>query len=120
MNGEAVPATSLPSECVIPSAAALQAERGIWRGSSCGRRALRRPLPHPIQFRARNPMNRRHFLLMSSAAFASMLTARQAVAFTRATTENAESSSMPLLFGADYYPDQTPENLWEQDAAAMA
>jgi len=65
-------------------------------------------------------MNRRHFLLMSSAAFASMLTARQAVAFTRATTENAESSSMPLLFGADYYPDQTPENLWEQDAAAMA
>jgi beta-galactosidase len=26
----------------------------------------------------------------------------------------------PLLFGVDYYPDQTPEALWEQDAAAMA
>ncbi len=25
-----------------------------------------------------------------------------------------------LLFGADYYPDQTPEALWEQDARAMA
>src|SRR5262245_56290040 len=30
------------------------------------------------------------------------------------------SSEWPLLLGADYYPDQTPENLWEQDARMMA
>ncbi len=27
---------------------------------------------------------------------------------------------VPLLFGTDYYPDQTSEKLWEQDAAMMA
>jgi len=27
---------------------------------------------------------------------------------------------VPLLFGVDYYPDQTPERLWVEDAAMMA
>jgi beta-galactosidase len=26
----------------------------------------------------------------------------------------------PLLLGVDYYPDQTPEALWEEDARMMA
>src|SRR5262245_52965217 len=26
----------------------------------------------------------------------------------------------PLLLGADYYPDQTPEKLWEEDARMIA
>ncbi|MGH9540190.1 MAG: beta-galactosidase [Terriglobales bacterium] len=30
------------------------------------------------------------------------------------------SSSGPLLLGVDYYPDQTPENLWDEDARMMA
>ena len=29
-------------------------------------------------------------------------------------------SSVPLLLGVDYYPDQTPESLWEEDARMMA
>jgi len=28
--------------------------------------------------------------------------------------------ALPLLLGADYYPDQTPESLWEEDARMMA
>lgn len=27
---------------------------------------------------------------------------------------------LPLLFGVDYYPDQTPETLWEEDARMIA
>jgi beta-galactosidase len=35
--------------------------------------------------------------------------------------ESADAAGkVPLLFGTDYYPDQTPEKLWEQDAAMMA
>jgi len=30
------------------------------------------------------------------------------------------SNAVPLLFGVDYYPDQTEESLWEQDARMMA
>jgi len=30
------------------------------------------------------------------------------------------SPATPLLFGVDYYPDQTPESLWEEDARMMA
>jgi len=36
---------------------------------------------------------------------------------------NAEINGIrgwPLLLGADYYPDQTPEKLWEEDAKMMA
>jgi beta-galactosidase len=32
----------------------------------------------------------------------------------------ANSTSGPLLLGVDYYPDQTPETLWEEDARMMA
>jgi beta-galactosidase len=33
---------------------------------------------------------------------------------------NAAGNSAPLLLGVDYYPDQTPESLWEEDARTMA
>ena len=32
----------------------------------------------------------------------------------------ANSSERPLLLGVDYYPDQTPENLWEEDARLIS
>lgn len=32
----------------------------------------------------------------------------------------AEMSERPLLLGVDYYPDQTPEKLWEEDARMIA
>src|SRR5947209_690920 len=32
----------------------------------------------------------------------------------------ASSTERPLLLGVDYYPDQTPENLWEEDARLIA
>lgn len=38
-----------------------------------------------------------------------------AKSFVNAQTETAQ----PILLGADYYPDQTPESLWEEDARMM-
>ncbi len=35
-------------------------------------------------------------------------------------TAQEGSPSVPLLLGVDYYPDQTPESLWEEDARMMA
>jgi len=32
----------------------------------------------------------------------------------------AQAVDGPLLFGTDYYPDQTPESLWEEDARMIA
>src|SRR5208283_4870589 len=49
---------------------------------------------------------------------------QQRLLYARARGENASGQEMlaklPLLFGTDYYPDQTHEKFWEQDAAAMA
>jgi beta-galactosidase len=69
-------------------------------------------------------MNRRDFIAISSAGLASLLATKNMMVLAQAETENASlvrgPSQLPLLFGTDYYPDQTPESLWEQDAAAMA
>ncbi len=65
-------------------------------------------------------MDRRRFLLTGSAAVAAPFVARGAGFFLRASGENVSFAQLPLLFGADYYPDQTPENLWEEDARQMA
>jgi len=67
-------------------------------------------------------LNRRHFIVRGSATFAALLALGDS-AFPQAKPEGTSAdrlSHLPLLFGTDYYPDQTPENLWEQDAAAMA
>jgi beta-galactosidase len=36
------------------------------------------------------------------------------------SSAGAAGEEKPLLVGVDYYPDQTPENLWEQDARMIA
>ena len=33
---------------------------------------------------------------------------------------NGSSPSFPVLLGVDYYPDQTPESLWEEDARRIS
>ena len=63
-------------------------------------------------------MNRRDF--MRSAALASAVTWNDLRALAAPATGDAPSSAHPVLFGVDYYPDQTPERLWEQDATEMA
>ncbi len=65
-------------------------------------------------------MDRRRFLLTGSAAVAAPFVARRAEAFLRPSGENVSYSQLPLLFGADYYPDQTPGSLWDEDARQMA
>ena len=69
-------------------------------------------------------MERRDFILTGSATLASLLALPHSRAFSQAAKEKVSpghsSGHLPLLFGTDYYPDQTPESLWEQDAAAMA
>ena len=69
-------------------------------------------------------MDRRDFILTGNATLASLLALPHSRAFSQAAKEKVSpgysSPRLPLLFGTDYYPDQTPESLWEQDAAAMA
>lgn len=69
-------------------------------------------------------MNRRDFIALSSASMVGLLSTQSGMALQKrnsdALAQGNMSNHIPLLFGADYYPDQTPENLWEQDAAAMA
>ncbi|HUL35807.1 MAG TPA: beta-galactosidase [Candidatus Eisenbacteria bacterium] len=60
-------------------------------------------------------MDRRIFLKSAAGAFC--LSA--AHPWTRSLAAPS-SSSAPLLFGVDYYPDQTDESLWEEDARRMA
>src|SRR5580704_9496173 len=61
------------------------------------------------------PMDRRDFILTGSATLASLLALADSRAFAQAAKEKVSpghsSSHLPLLFGTDYYPDQTPENL---------
>lgn len=68
-------------------------------------------------------MNRRNFVLASGATVATSLAwdSVKAFAATTAQDSSSEPGKLPtqLLFGVDYYPDQTPEHLWAQDAAEM-
>ncbi len=66
-------------------------------------------------------MDRRHFIatgttLGSVLAFAPHRFARAAERIFQGNS----AGNVPLLFGTDYYPDQTPEHLWQEDAFAMA
>jgi beta-galactosidase len=63
---------------------------------------------------------RRTFLANAGALFAAT-TVRPAI-WSRPLLNNLESTTpvVPLLLGVDYYPDQTPESLWEEDARMMA
>src|SRR5271165_5582377 len=72
----------------------------------------------------RTCMNRRDFIVSGSATLATLLALQESAPFLQAKQESVSSqhplARLPLLFGTDYYPDQTPESLWEQDGVAMA
>jgi len=40
--------------------------------------------------------------------------------WAQVAASGAASASVPLLLGVDYYPDQSPESLWEEDALMCA
>jgi beta-galactosidase len=67
-------------------------------------------------------MDRRQFVLLSSAGAISLLLnqSHSAALLQTQITSSTTRTPLPLFFGVDYYPDQTPEALWEQDAVAMA
>src|SRR3974390_2481890 len=68
-------------------------------------------------------MNRRKFIWNAGATVAGLAALREKIAYARSIAESGASPEIPkvpLLFGTDYYPDQTPEKLWQQDAAMMA
>lgn len=64
-------------------------------------------------------MNRRNFIITASATLAGLSMLREADGASSPWMENDFHAEMPLLLGTDYYPDQTPEQLWERDAAEM-
>ena len=64
-------------------------------------------------------MDRRNFIINAGAALTTLTALHNAKALTSLGKENV-STDVPLLFGTDYYPDQTPEHLWEEDAIRMA
>ena len=66
-------------------------------------------------------MDRRRFVLLTGAGAIGVLLNKPLSAASSATqTPAATRTPLPLFFGVDYYPDQTAEALWEQDAVAMA
>ena len=66
-------------------------------------------------------MNRREFVLSAGATALALHSIRPSSAFARSPVAGTASGvETPLLLGADYYPDQTAEHLWEDDATQMA
>jgi beta-galactosidase len=63
-------------------------------------------------------MDRRVFL--KSAAGTICFAAANPLLRTTAASPALPAAALPLLFGVDYYPDQTDESLWEEDARMMA
>jgi len=61
--------------------------------------------------------NRREFI---GGAFALLSAAGIRLPMWAQAATGMNSSPGPLLLGVDYYPDQTPETLWEEDARMMA
>src|SRR5262249_52731899 len=69
-----------------------------------------------------NVITRRHFLTNSTAALAvaGVHPSLWACVLPETSAPEAAPRAIPLLLGVDYYPDQTPESLWEQDARKIA
>lgn len=69
-------------------------------------------------------MRRREFARQAGALAGVALTTMTGMrlpAWAGRLQETARGSLIvPLLFGVDYYPDQTPESLWEEDARMIA
>ena len=67
-------------------------------------------------------ITRRHFLTNTAfgLAAAGVHPSLWAHALRANALPEASAPSVPLLLGVDYYPDQTPESLWEEDARKIA
>src|SRR5579864_9738993 len=65
-------------------------------------------------------ISRRRFLITAGATLAFGPRLLSAQANEAGGRKNLSPPSRLLLFGTDYYPDQTPESLWQQDVVAMA
>lgn len=63
-------------------------------------------------------INRRDFIAGTVASLAAAGVQHPVWSLARASAPNA--APLPLLLGVDYYPDQTSESLWEEDARMMA
>jgi len=59
-------------------------------------------------------INRRRFVGASAAVLGAA--GLRLPMWTQVVGGNPASPTVPLLLGVDYYPDQTPESLWEEDA----
>ena len=67
-------------------------------------------------------MNRRDFIWSAGVTVTGLTGLSGKLASARMIAEGNAAAGiykLPLLFGTDYYPDQTPEKLWEQDAEMM-
>ena len=69
---------------------------------------------HPIV------ITRRSFLANASALLAAASVKTPLWAHAVAAESGFPPAATPLLLGVDYYPDQTPESLWEEDARMIA
>ncbi len=68
-------------------------------------------------------MDRRRFVVGSGSVAAGIAAFGLPRGWGQGVRENVSRDSsreVPILFGVDYYPDQTPERLWAEDAAMMA
>jgi beta-galactosidase len=67
-------------------------------------------------------ITRRRFLTNTTAALAAagVHPSLWAGVLPGISTAEAAAPEVPLLLGVDYYPDQTPESLWEEDARKIA
>jgi beta-galactosidase len=63
---------------------------------------------------------RRLFLANAGALLAAATVRPKFRALAVASNSAPPAPPTPLLLGVDYYPDQTPESLWEEDARMMA
>ena len=61
-------------------------------------------------------ITRRSFLTNASALLAAASVRTPLWARSVAAKSDLPAAATPLLLGVDYYPDQTPESLWEEDA----
>jgi beta-galactosidase len=99
---------------------------GIFLAQQAGRHVLAFWCAHGIhikEMRSRpHVITRRRFLTNTTAALAAagVHPSLWARALREARMPEAAPPGVPLLIGVDYYPDQTPESLWEQDARKIA
>ena len=65
-------------------------------------------------------ITRRSFLTNATVLLAAASAKTPLWAHAVAAKSDLPAAATPLLLGVDYYPDQTPESLWEEDARMIA